>query len=116
MARSQVQGNSRTMQRAMSSALTGVGGGAIYGFGTGDHNPTHLSMAALLTAGGRYGSHKVSEKLALEIAKKLTSSDNAAYIEAVTKIAKNPTLMAAVRAIQAPLTAYGTQQAVGSKQ
>jgi hypothetical protein len=48
--------------------------------------------------------------LALEIAKKLTSDDRAAHMEVLTKIADNPKLRAAVRAIQVPATVSGTQQ------
>jgi hypothetical protein len=53
---------------------------------------------------------QLSPEQELAFAKKLTSGDRAAYMHALTKIAENPKLRAAVRAIQVPAVVAGTQQ------
>lgn len=118
MTKNQVVGGSPTARRLKESALVGLGGGALYGAGTGDFDIAHMGQAGGLLAAGRFGSkfatHKFEERMAMKIAEKLLSNSPAAYREASRLLAQNPHLLAVVRAMTAPLGVFGAQQGARS--
>lgn len=104
VSKDQVLGGSQTKKRFADAALSGLTGGALYSAGTGDTDPYHLLTAGGLAGfGGKKIAHHYSERMAVEIARKLTSGNSKAYREASQLLTRNPHLLATVRALTAPL-------------
>jgi len=112
-----VQGNSKTVQRAVQSGLVGLGGGVLYG-AAGDHSPYDIGAASLATgltaALGRHASNKFTERMSVEIARKLVSGSRDAFASAQRTLANNPKLIATVRSLGVPLSLIGIHETVGN--
>jgi hypothetical protein len=95
-------------QFAELGAAGGVGGVG-YGLLSGDWSPRDLSIAALLSAGGKRAGVKINQRVVNSLAEKLVSSDPAVYQSAIASAAKNPTLMKLLRAAVSIPTAASVQ-------
>ena len=104
--RGAVQGNSTTARQLAEAGLAGgTSSGTGYGYATGDWNPSHVLSAAMAGAAvgsvGRFAAGKlnkgIDERVSRKVAEMLVSDDPKVLQKGIAIVAKNQTLLSALR-------------------
>lgn len=121
--RGAVQGNSTTVRQLTEAGLAGgVTGGAGYGLATGDWNPKDVGLAtvlgSMLSGGGRYAGAKlqagIDQRVAKKVAEMLVSDDPKVLQKGLAIVAKQRSLMGALRTADDALARAGGNQLSGA--
>jgi len=113
--RNVIQGNSRTVQRAVAAhAFTGgqVAGGVIGSTGVHDLDPKTVGVGALVTAIST-GGKRIDARVAQKVAELLMSNEPSRLLAGATIIAKSEKLFENLRSFDRKIAATGGQQTGG---
>lgn len=121
--RGAVQGQSTTMRQLAEAGLAGgISGGGGYAAVTGDWNPKDMAVAgfasALMSGGGRYVGGKIQsgidQRVAKKVAEMLVSDDPKVLQKGLAIVAKNNSVMGALRTADDALARAGGSQLSGA--
>lgn len=121
--RGAVQGQSTTVRQLVEAGLAGgISGGGGYAIASGDKNPWDVGIAAFLgsalSGGGRYVGTKINTKIDQRVAKKvaemLVSDDPKVLQKGLAIVAKQRSLMGALRTADDALARAGGNQLSGA--